>query len=116
MSDPSDALESVRPVIRVDESKPWVDALRLAIAFLKRHKLTQAISTIRTECPEAPKSTGYSRTSEVDAAFALVLAKAEDLSEFTFDDHVALFTDDMEAQLSDDDSPLRPKSPLKKRT
>jgi hypothetical protein len=118
MSDPSDACLPVRPVIRIGESTAWTDALRLAIAFLKRHKITQAISTIRTECPEAPKATGYARTAEVDAAFSRILETADDLSEFTFDDHVAAFTEELDAQLSDADqySPPSQKQPLKKRS
>jgi hypothetical protein len=100
MADSSESLISLKPVIRIAISQAWTDALRLAIAFLKRYRLTQTLATVRTEYPEAPKTTGYGRVSEVDAAFADVLDTSDDLADLPFDEKVAAFTEELNENLA----------------
>jgi hypothetical protein len=104
-------------VIRIGDSKAWVDALRLAIAFLKRYKMTDTVATLRMEAPNAPKQTGYGRASEVDAAFGDVLDVATALASFTIDDRVTTFAEELDAYLAEADqySPHKQGSPKKKR-
>jgi hypothetical protein len=117
MTEPAEFLESIKPVIRIGDSKAWVDALRLAIAFLKRYKMADTVATLRVEAPNAPKQTGYGRASEVDSAFGGLLDVATDLASFAFDDRVTTFAEELDSSVADadQDSQQKQESPKKKR-
>lgn len=70
-----------RDVVEFDKES-WMRALKLSLAFLRRYKMDATVSTIKHENPGTPKSTGYSRASEVDSEFEKLLEnrkKPEDM-------------------------------------
>ena len=91
MGSDSPTLTSIHPNVRINETKGWKQALLLAVAFLKRHKMNQTIETMRTEWAETPKSTGYARASEVENTFSDLLALADDLKNVNFAERVEIF-------------------------
>ena len=95
----SATLTAVKPHVKVHSTKAWNQALLLAVAFLKRYKMNQTIETLRTEYPETPKSTGYSRASEVEGSFNDLLALADDLKNVKFRERVEIFEQDIEDQI-----------------
>ena len=95
----SPSLTEVHPNVRIFGTKAWNQAILIVLAFLKRYKMNQTVETIRMEHAMAPKSTGFSRASELDAAFSDLLALADDLRNVSFQERVSLFEQDIEDEL-----------------
>lgn len=95
----SPTLTSVRPNVRIFNTEAWNKSLLIVLAFLKRYKMNQTVETVRLEYPMTPKSTGFSRASELEAAFSDLLALADDLRNVEFQERVALFEQDIEDEL-----------------
>ena len=81
LSSDSEKLDRLQPDVASFDKESWMTALKLAVAFLRRYKMDATISTIKLENPETPKSTGFSRASEVDGEFERLLnrKKTEDM-------------------------------------
>lgn len=74
--------------VKLFESKAWNQALFLVVAYLKRHKMTGTLETMRTEFDSTPKSTGFTKAKEVDDAFEDLLNMSKILSDVTFEHKV----------------------------
>ena len=80
----SEKLFDLQPRIKDLSSDTYYKALCLSIAFLKRYKMTQTVDSLRKEFPQAPKSTGFARASEVDAFFEQLFQQVEKSREDSF--------------------------------
>jgi hypothetical protein len=100
-ADESGTFLSIRSNVQIGEAQVWQQALRLAMAFLKRYKMSQTLATVKIEYPECPKSTGFSRASEVEAAFRNLSLVVGELAELPFEERVAQFEHEI--------APLMPK-------
>lgn len=69
---------------RIQTSKAWHKALCIALAYLKRHKMTETVETLKIEYPDAPKATGFQRGTELDLAMTEVLKTSDRLFNKTF--------------------------------
>lgn len=72
----NEKLQSLQPNISIQrDSAAWEQALKLCLAFLRRRKMDQTLSAIRHEYSECPKTTGFSRASEIDIKFNQLLGQ-----------------------------------------
>ncbi|OHS96527.1 hypothetical protein TRFO_09916 [Tritrichomonas foetus] len=86
-------LANLQPVITIpEENEAWSKALCLAVAYIKRYKMTSTLSSMKAEYDQVPHKTGYSRASEVEASFKSVLDFAESLRSVTSEDKIKQFT------------------------
>lgn len=80
---------------RIEKSKAWHKALCMCLAYLKRHKMTETVQTLKTEYPDAPKATGFQRGSELDMAMTDVLKTSDLLFNKTFQKRVDEIEDNL---------------------
>ena len=74
--------------VKLFENKTWEQALFLVVAYLKRHRMTATLETMRTEFDSTPKSTGFTKAKEVDAAFDDLLNMSKILGNVSFEHKV----------------------------
>ncbi|OHT13022.1 hypothetical protein TRFO_03430 [Tritrichomonas foetus] len=84
-------MHELQPRIKDLSPDVYYRALCLSLAFLKRYKMTQTVDALRKEFPDAPKSTGYSRASELDTAFEQLFTTSENSRELGFDKRARQF-------------------------
>lgn len=97
----SKTLAPYRTIPKVLENKAFTEAMMLVVAYLKRYKMNQTIEAMRTEYEKTPKTTGYSRASEVHAAFDDLLGIAEHLENVWFEQRVRTLEGEIQDTLPD---------------
>ena len=97
----SKTLAAYRTVPKVLENKAFTEAMMLVVAYLKRYKMNQTIEAMRAEYQKTPKTTGYSRASEVHGAFDSLLKIADHLENVRFEQRVRTLEDDIQDTLPD---------------
>lgn len=97
----SKILAPYRTVPKVLENKAFTEALMLVVAYLKRYKMNQTIEAMRTEYQKTPKTTGYSRASEVHQAFDDLLGIAQHMENVWFEQRVRELEGDIQDTLPD---------------
>jgi hypothetical protein len=84
-------IEYLYPEANIMNSEAWTKAFMLAVGFLRRYKMNQTIATIRAEFRDTPRSSVYSRGSEIDQVFKGLLEVSRALKDFSFEERVARF-------------------------
>ena len=85
----------LQPRIRDMSNECWIKTLCYCLAYLRRYKMDLTLQTIKIECPKLPKSTGFSRTSDLDKFWRLLKKSANSLSNKDFNEWVIDFKEDL---------------------
>lgn len=110
VSSEEEETETLNPILRnlypqisiVENNEAWEKALCLAVAYIKRYKMSSTLAAMKIEFDKVPKSTGYSRASEVDCSFQSILDFSKSLKEVSVKDRVDQFAQIVNEQFPED--------------
>lgn len=87
-------LRDLQPKVKSDllsENELYRRALCISVAFIKRYKMVQTLDAIKREYSQTPKSTGFSKASELERTFEELFQTARDSKETTFNSKALAF-------------------------
>lgn len=74
--------------INIKDSPAWDQSFKLVIAFLKRYKMNYSLKTIQDEGINIPKSTGFTKASEVEKYFKELFIISNNLENKSFEERL----------------------------
>ena len=87
-------LRDLQPKVKSDlltENELYRRALCISVAFIKRYKMVQTLDAIKREYSQTPKSTGFSKASELERTFEELFQTARDSEQVTFNSKARAF-------------------------
>ena len=87
-------LRDLQPKVKSDllsENELYRRALCISVAFIKRYKMLQTLDAIKREYNQTPKSTGFSKASELERTFGELFQTARDSTEVPFNTKARAF-------------------------
>ncbi|EAX89621.1 hypothetical protein TVAG_257010 [Trichomonas vaginalis G3] len=88
-------VDRLQPNVHVDiKEEAWRQAICVTLAYLKRFKMEESIATMRTEFPETPAKSGYSKRSDLEAFFSETADIISEVKRKNFDKRVKAFADE----------------------
>jgi hypothetical protein len=94
--DGRDIFTPLKPRIVDHDEQQWVKSICYCIAYLRKYKMEKTLQTIKAECQNLPKSTGFSRTSELGIFWQKLLKTSVRLGDKTFDEWVIEYKEQRE--------------------
>ena len=86
----------LKPRIIDHDEQQWVKSICFCIAYLRKYKMDKTLQTIKAECQNLPKSTGFSKASELAAFWQKLLKTSVRLGDKTFDEWVIEYKEQQE--------------------
>lgn len=88
-------VDRLQPNVHVNiREEAWRQAICVTLAYLKRFKMEESIATMRSEFPETPVKSGYSKRSDLEAFFSETADIISDMKRKNFDRRVKEFADE----------------------
>lgn len=84
---------SLQPHVKRMDNVIWEKCLCFCFAYLRRYKMDKTIQTMKLECSELPKSTGFGKVSELDIFWLKLMKTSNALASKSFDEWVIEYRD-----------------------
>ncbi|KAK8884366.1 hypothetical protein M9Y10_043476 [Tritrichomonas musculus] len=92
--DSANKLRDLQPKVKsnlLTENELYRRALCISVAFIKRYKMVQTLDAIKKEYAQTPKSTGFSKASELERTFEGLFQTARDSEQTPFNTKARAF-------------------------